>query len=323
MKKIMYHIHKLDVNEKNNDLWEVGKTFDNTKDEFINEFYNTSIGFNTKVFFDGEIKCFSEMLRYFTNVIEEKGRISNNLTKQLIDNAQIYIGEQDILRREIAVEEVRKTYYPDLISRISCIWLCDEQYLDYWKNKLAGAIRVFKVEIDGELFVTTNRLLPKDYDSYEECMKKAHDYWNPKLRKDDTKEYLFRGNLTILEELNLDNINTLKNNDNIDEIIYNKLVRDNIPGIIKKEDRKPITRTLNNQEYHEELLGKLYEECIEVNRAKNKQERLKECADILEIIETIIKKDGYSNEDLIKEQEIKRKCNGGFTKRIFLEKVVN
>lgn len=45
------------------------------------------------------------------------------------------------------------------------------------------------------------------------------------------------------------------------ERIYNKLVRDNIPEIIKSNGELPITRKLTKQEYKIALENKLEEEC--------------------------------------------------------------
>jgi len=45
---------------------------------------------------------------------------------------------------------------------------------------------------------------------------------------------------------------------------YKKLVRDNIPDIIKNNGEIPITRILSNGEYKFELEKKLLEECNEV-----------------------------------------------------------
>ena len=46
------------------------------------------------------------------------------------------------------------------------------------------------------------------------------------------------------------------------EKLYNKLVRDNIPEIIKKDNRKPIYRELSSDEYWEYLLKKDKEELL-------------------------------------------------------------
>ena len=48
------------------------------------------------------------------------------------------------------------------------------------------------------------------------------------------------------------------------EKVYNKLVRDNIPNIIKSNGEIPIIRILDNDEYKKELENKLYEEYQEV-----------------------------------------------------------
>lgn len=51
--------------------------------------------------------------------------------------------------------------------------------------------------------------------------------------------------------------------------IYNKLVRDKIPNIIKEKGETPVVRTLDESEYKNELGKKLYEEYKEVIIATN------------------------------------------------------
>ena len=106
------------------------------------------------------------------------------------------------------------------------------------------------------------------------------------------------------------------------EQIYNKLVRDNIPDIIKKNGGEPYIRTLDDFEYKKELEKKLYEEYNEVLNASNKEEKIEELADMLEIISALAKVEGKSLEDVIscaKQKSIKR---GAFDNKIFLEKVI-
>ena len=69
---------------------------------------------------------------------------------------------------------------------------------------------------------------------------------------------------------------------------YNKLVRDNIPNIIKNEGLDYKTRVLDDKEYEVELRRKLIEEATELFEAKNIEEKIYELADIYEIIEYIL-----------------------------------
>ena len=66
--------------------------------------------------------------------------------------------------------------------------------------------------------------------------------------------------------------------------VYNKLVRDKIPEIISKDNRKAITKILNDEEYLNELNKKLKEEVNEYFEDNN----LEELADIVEVIYGIL-----------------------------------
>lgn len=104
--------------------------------------------------------------------------------------------------------------------------------------------------------------------------------------------------------------------------IYNKLVRDNIPNIIKNNGETPTIKILGNEEYKLELEKKLYEEYNEVIRAKTSKERIEELADMLEVISALAKlEENSSLDDVIKTMNQKREKRGGFTQKIFLEKV--
>lgn len=101
---------------------------------------------------------------------------------------------------------------------------------------------------------------------------------------------------------------------------YKKLVRDNIPEIIRKNGEEPITRILSEDEYKKELEKKLLEECKEVLEAHN-ENRIEELADLLEVMIALGKIEGKTFEDIIKVCEQKRKKRGGFDKKIYLERV--
>ena len=100
-----------------------------------------------------------------------------------------------------------------------------------------------------------------------------------------------------------------------------KLVRDKIPEIIEDSGKEPIIRVLDDTEYKEELLKKLYEEYNEVIEAKTKEETLEECSDVLEVLIALLEYNGYTLEDLLKCRDKKKEKRGAFQKRLYLVKV--
>ena len=104
--------------------------------------------------------------------------------------------------------------------------------------------------------------------------------------------------------------------------VYNKLVRDNIPEIIRRKGEEPVCHVLSEDEYWDALLKKDEEELIEVKEADSIEERKKELADKLELIRAMAEFNGFTLDDIIKEAETKASKNGAFQKRLFLERVV-
>lgn len=106
------------------------------------------------------------------------------------------------------------------------------------------------------------------------------------------------------------------------EKIFNKLVRDNIPSIIESNNEIAVTKILNDEEYKKELLRKLSEECNEVINSKDNEEVLEELADLLEVMQALIKLENKSLEDVIDIALKKKNKRGGFENKIFLEKTM-
>ena len=102
--------------------------------------------------------------------------------------------------------------------------------------------------------------------------------------------------------------------------IYNKLVRDNIPDIIKNNGENPIISILDDKLYKEELEKKLYEEYKEVIEASG-SDRIEEL-DMLEVIIALAKLESKTLDDIIEVAKEKVKKRGSFGKKIFLEKVI-
>ena len=103
--------------------------------------------------------------------------------------------------------------------------------------------------------------------------------------------------------------------------IYNKLVRNKIPDIIVNNGGKPSVRILTDEEYCLELINKLKEECKEVENATDKEEIFEECADVMQVLEDILKLNGRTLEDVINIKKKKEEKRGGFDRKVFLESV--
>ena len=96
---------------------------------------------------------------------------------------------------------------------------------------------------------------------------------------------------------------------------YNKLVRDKIPANIDSmEGRKANWRVMEDEEYIKELNKKLLEEAHEFIE----ENAVEELADIMEVIQSIMRAKNISYEELKKVQVLKREQKGGFNDRVYL-----
>lgn len=100
---------------------------------------------------------------------------------------------------------------------------------------------------------------------------------------------------------------------------YNKLVRDKIPEIIAGNNQTCKIEILSRENYIKLLDEKLNEECAEYQIDKS----IEELADILEVVYAIASAKGISKEELEGVRQEKAEKRGGFTKRIFLNEVVD
>lgn len=99
--------------------------------------------------------------------------------------------------------------------------------------------------------------------------------------------------------------------------VYDKLVRDKIPEIIKADGRECDILTASKEEKYRLLEAKLQEEVNEFLEAKN----LEELADVMEVLFGLAESLGYSEEELLKARNKKLKERGGFKEGIVLKSV--
>ena len=100
---------------------------------------------------------------------------------------------------------------------------------------------------------------------------------------------------------------------------YNKLVRDNIPEIIRSGGNDCVTEVLSEGDYLRAIDSKLSEEMKEYTDSHE----IEELADILEVVYAAAAARGVTRDTLEKIRAEKHRKNGGFSKKLFLKEFMN
>jgi predicted house-cleaning noncanonical NTP pyrophosphatase (MazG superfamily) len=103
-------------------------------------------------------------------------------------------------------------------------------------------------------------------------------------------------------------------------VVYAKLIRDQVPGLIEADGQRAVTRVLNDTEFRAALLTKLVEEALEA-RAAEIEDVPSELVDVVEVIQALLKIIGITWGELLELADDKREQRGGFSRRLFLEYV--
>ena len=98
---------------------------------------------------------------------------------------------------------------------------------------------------------------------------------------------------------------------------YHKLVRDRSPEISEADGKTCICETLSDEDYISLLDQKLNEELAEYQESKS----LEELADLLEVMQAVVKARGWTLEELEQVRAAKAEKRGGFEKMILLKEV--
>lgn len=98
---------------------------------------------------------------------------------------------------------------------------------------------------------------------------------------------------------------------------YHKLVRDRIPEIIEADGKICACETLSDEDYIHLLDQKLNEELAEYQESKS----IEELADLLEVMQAVVKVRGWTLEELERVRADKAAKRGGFEKKILLKEV--
>lgn len=202
----LYHIHRINKHDNYHEgrILYPGTAFNSMHETFLG--MSSSIPAATKTINGKAIDFMARFDKYLEKKIE-RDNISPEELKEILWFARAYAANSSINTREMILEEVRRESYPTLPSRYKCIWLTDEEGIEFWIPEIIkkdGKYEIYKVNADGNLFLSTNTLLPDCYLKNKAMYEQAHKYWNPNpeyLKTAKDKEYLFEGELKLIKKI--------------------------------------------------------------------------------------------------------------------------
>lgn len=121
----------------------------------------------------------------------------------------------------------------------------------------------------------------------------------------------------------IDFFNNNPNYEKIPNIVNcNKLVRDNYLFYVESNGEIPICRKLRDYEYFRYLLERDTNNILMLENKNSNLDVLDILADKLEVLREMAYFHGYTFENLLYQSNIKRRKEGGFEKRLLLEKII-
>ncbi|GAB3417495.1 hypothetical protein GCM10027435_16400 [Haloparvum alkalitolerans] len=98
---------------------------------------------------------------------------------------------------------------------------------------------------------------------------------------------------------------------------YDKLVRDDIPRIVREDGDVPETHVADDAEHERRLREKLVEEAAEFRESGNPAE----LGDVLDVLDAVLANADYDRERIENLRAEKSAARGGFEDRIVLDQV--
>lgn len=190
-----YHIHRIGPHSS---IWQVGNRINWVRKtpNIFNSFYDThkvitdnTNGNGTKHFLSA-MDCFRQQPPEFQQA----------MAFNYLDMAYTVIKEQGTFIRETIFEEVRKSYFPQLPSRKTCIWVCDKNAVEYWWNSLQSEGNyIFELNLTGSMHHADQHHLIHDTVDHDTLRSSAFQYWTGiEDSKSIETEILFEGVIDIL-----------------------------------------------------------------------------------------------------------------------------
>ena len=191
-RKSFYHFHRIG---KYDQKWILGNTLEVDKN-FVSDFYENILLRDQILKERYQDYDIDEVVKAL-EMMERTKDIGYNSYHKFSSNMNGYY----MFRRELALEEGRKLYNSEAPSRLHAIYLSDEDSLYHWAQYIGICSSLFEVEVEGDIFVSSDFLFPDIKAPFEEQVISSKEYWQPKkLMKTSPKEYLVQGKIRIKGE---------------------------------------------------------------------------------------------------------------------------
>lgn len=104
----------------------------------------------------------------------------------------------------------------------------------------------------------------------------------------------------------------------MNKLEFNKLVGDNVVADLIERGIAHEARTLNDDEFEQELIKKVLEEAGEMSKADDHEDLIKELADLIDVIDALRTLNDITDDEIAAALAFRRQKRGGFSKRSFL-----
>lgn len=190
--KSLYHIHR---SEYMNDLWHAGNEF------IINKGYDAFFYLRLLEEEKRLIDRYNDYDIDYIIAIMEEMKSKDVVSKDIIYDFDKMLNNYYFLRREKALEEGRKMFNPDAPSRLHSLFCTEKVDIAYWSKMIGGDLfKIFSLELDGNLFVSSDLFFPDKNLMYDIQVEESKLYWKSNMNSDGLrKEYLFQGKVKIIK----------------------------------------------------------------------------------------------------------------------------
>jgi hypothetical protein len=182
--KIYYHVNSY----KELNIGDVLVFDNNTHNQMYETVYNSSYKLN-----DMDA---NELL------LTKKRNKDKDLSYEEFDLVLSTVNNDAYVMRELALESIRKEYYPEYPSRLNCLYLTDKledaiKWVDILKRNKKNAVQILILKVSGNIFEGDGSLMKRLNLSYNEHLENAKMYWSNAT--DNKDEILFTGTATVID----------------------------------------------------------------------------------------------------------------------------